>query len=353
MGDSSFRRLLLDTVATAIAQPPSASSLVELLRIATPNLIAPTSPSSTSTSTTNGGGYNHSNPREHAEVKVRNASQREKLFRALQLRIHPDKHAGCGDHDRDRATALFQEVTLFYERCVDVMEREDRDGRRRRWSKTSTASSAANNDFDARRRYDEEMGGSSPNNNVSDNKPTQFPQWYPWWYRHHHRQTKRNNNPLGSSTTHSNYERCDDTTQQQQTNQSQYPNRTRTPTRPTNNHPNGRRNSTPSNTNTPTRRQPPSSHLCHAAIATLLFPPFGLFALYHAYQVRKAWNEHRSADARDHSDRAYSFASLGILVFVIWVLWHWLREDGDGGGDWDWDWDWDRMKKNFGWDDGP
>ena len=110
-GDSAFRRLLLDTVAATLTQPPSSNSLIELLRITTPSL------------TTN-------NPKLRDEVyaKVRNVSQREKLFRTLQLRIHPDKHPGD-----ERATALFQEVTLYYQKCVEVLEREDR----RQWNENN------------------------------------------------------------------------------------------------------------------------------------------------------------------------------------------------------------------------
>ena len=104
-GDSAFRRLLLDTVSTAISQPPSSSSLIELLRIATPGLLA----SSTD-----------ARQRKIAEENVRSVSKREKLFRALQLRIHPDKHDEDG-----RAMELFQEVKLFYERCIKVRHRKD------------------------------------------------------------------------------------------------------------------------------------------------------------------------------------------------------------------------------------
>ena len=107
-GDSAFRRLLLDTVATTIAQQPSSNSLIELLRITTPSLT-----------------INNRKQWDEAYAKVKDVSQREKLFRTLQLRIHPDKHPGD-----ERATALFQDVTLYYQKCVEALEREDR----RQWN---------------------------------------------------------------------------------------------------------------------------------------------------------------------------------------------------------------------------
>lgn len=122
-GDSAFRRLLLDTVSSVIGQPPSASALIELLRIATPKL----------------------QRGKQAEAKVRDASQRAKLLKVLQLRIHPDKHAGD-----ETVTEIFQKVTTFYENCVDEMEKEDA---RRRWS---SSASAGRNDIMTRSRQHHE-----------------------------------------------------------------------------------------------------------------------------------------------------------------------------------------------------
>ena len=115
MSDSAFRRLLLDTVSAVITtRPPSTSSLVDLLRIATPDLVLFSSP------TTIIGNVTPSQQQAVAESTVRsNVALREKLYRALQLKIHPDKH--CGD---ERATHLFQDVTTYYERCVLAMALE-------------------------------------------------------------------------------------------------------------------------------------------------------------------------------------------------------------------------------------
>ena len=103
MSDSAFRRLFLDTVATVIVQPPSETSLIELLRLATPTLLASTD-----------------EQKQQSALIVRDASKRDKLFRTLQLRIHPDEHVSDA-----RVTKLFQDVTLFYDMCVAEMENED------------------------------------------------------------------------------------------------------------------------------------------------------------------------------------------------------------------------------------
>ena len=87
MGDP-FRRLILDTVSVVIAKDANGDTLIELLRVATPDL-------------------------DPAELCA-DAAKREKLFKTLKLRIHPDKHPG----DMERATALYQDVQPFFDRCV-------------------------------------------------------------------------------------------------------------------------------------------------------------------------------------------------------------------------------------------
>ena len=116
MSDSAFRRLLLDTVSAVITtRPPSTSSLVELLRITTPDLVL-SSPSSCSA----GGEGRRGGAQEEAELIVRrDVTKREKMYKALQLKIHPDKHVGD-----ERVTKLFQDVTTYYDRCIVVMESE-------------------------------------------------------------------------------------------------------------------------------------------------------------------------------------------------------------------------------------
>ena len=312
-GDSAFRRLLLDTVATAITQTPSSSSLIELLRIATHNLVQC----------------------EDANAKIRNASKREKLFRALQLRIHPDKHPGD-----ERATVLFQEVTLFYGRCVEVMDDEDRRAARIQSSasnnckndrtEATTTTTSRNNDH-----YNNDGGTTDRNINGHN---TKYPQWKdPWWYRHNNNpQTKNNPHSPRSSrgtprTAHSDYENAQyyNSEQSQSTfNPQDESNGIRT--RGT------RRGGT---------RQP-SSHQAFAVLSATLFLPLGLCALVHSFRVQKAWREERYSDARHHSEQAYCYAWLGCLCFCFIFLYLWLS---DGGVDWDWD----RIKHNLPWDDGP
>ena len=87
MGDP-FRRLILDTVSVIIEKDPNGDTLVELLRVATRDL--------------------------DDDETLADSAKREKLFKTLKLRIHPDKHTG----DMERATALYQNVQPFYDRCV-------------------------------------------------------------------------------------------------------------------------------------------------------------------------------------------------------------------------------------------
>eukprot|EP00562_Extubocellulus_spinifer_P003417 CAMPEP_0178487340 /NCGR_PEP_ID=MMETSP0696-20121128/9273_1 /TAXON_ID=265572 /ORGANISM="Extubocellulus spinifer, Strain CCMP396" /LENGTH=405 /DNA_ID=CAMNT_0020115033 /DNA_START=233 /DNA_END=1447 /DNA_ORIENTATION=+ len=83
-----FRRLILDTVSVIVKKEPNGDSLIELLKVATPDL-------------------------DESEV-IKDSNKRDKLFRVLQKRIHPDHHSQ-GD---DTVTALFQDVQPFYDRCV-------------------------------------------------------------------------------------------------------------------------------------------------------------------------------------------------------------------------------------------
>jgi hypothetical protein len=259
-GDSAFRRLLLDTVDTTIKQSPSTDALIELLRITTPSLTT-----------------NNSSQKNDSYAKVRDVSQREKLFRTLQLRIHPDKHPGD-----ERVTALFQEVTLFYQRSVEVLESEDR----RQWG--------ANNSCD-----------------ISATKSR------------------------SATAAHGDYENANFSQQTQQ-------NTTHNPRR----------------RNVMTRKQAaaaaaePLTHQAFAVIS-LLFPPLGVFAIYHSLKVRPSLSENRFADARYHSEQAYNYAWWSLFCVGCIFLYIWL---GDGDLDLDFDgFDWDKMKHNFKlpWDDGP
>jgi len=249
-GDSAFRRLLLDTVATAIAQPPSSSSLIELLRIATPRLLQ--------------------QPEE-----IRDATKRDKFFRTLQLRIHPDKH------DDERATVLFQDTTLFYAQCVNAMEREDEQKRRSGEHNSSGIGTATN---------DSQLDGAT---NFGNN-----------------RSNNANNRSRTAASAHSDYENADNDDQSPQDLNSRH--------RKSSHH----------------RGRQPSSHQAFAIVSTLLFPPLGLCALFHSFKVRRAWNDSRYGDARHHSDQAYSYAWFSCLCFAALILYIWLS---DGDVDWDWD----------------
>ena len=90
--ESAFRKLLLDTVSTIIQQPPSTSALIELLRVASPQALLTS---------------NDTQRTKSSEI-VKNVQQREKLYRTLQLKIHPDKHVDDG-----RVIELFQEVYVI------------------------------------------------------------------------------------------------------------------------------------------------------------------------------------------------------------------------------------------------
>ncbi|KAL3798814.1 hypothetical protein HJC23_004602 [Cyclotella cryptica] len=304
--DSAFRRLLLDTVSTTIAQPPSSSALIELLRVATPDLL----PSSSNT-----------NQRHKADETVRNASQREKLLRTLQSRIHPDKHLAD-----ERATALFQEVTLFYERCVKAIETENKLRQQRSCKNDGPGeTSSQQNDRRDGRQYDGTTNFNT-NSDGSKAKNSRYPQWYP----RNNIPTQNPRSPRSSGatfTTHSDYENAEYFNEQ-------------TP-----------RTSNPSNGTRPHQkevvpREQPSDHKVFAAISTVIFPPLGLCALYHAIKVRTSWNDGRYGDARRHSEKAYNFAAWGYLCFGCVFLYLWLS-DGE------FDWNWDRIKRNLPWDDGP
>jgi hypothetical protein len=245
-GETPFKRLLLDQVSNTISQSPSTTSLIELLRLTTPSLQT-----------------SNANQRKESYAKVRNVSSREKMFRTLQLRIHPDKHPGD-----ESVTALFQEVTLFYQKCVEAMEKEDSG----QWSK-----------------------------NVCNIDATK---------------------PKTAKAAHGDYENV------QYVNENTY-------------NPRIHRNL---QTRVPSQTIP-STHQALAVIS-LLFPPLGALALYHSLKVRPCWKEGYLADARHHSEQAYTYAWWGLFCVGCLILYVWLR-DGDL------DFDWDKMKRDLPWDCGP
>ena len=288
MSDSAFRRLLLDTVATVIVQPPSTTSLIELLRIATPTLLA-----------------SNDKQRQQSAAIVRDASKRDKLFKTLQLRIHPDKHVGD-----TRVTELFQEVTLFYDKCVVEMEKEDSRQTQQHDNYSTNTTACA----------------SGMKNSGQYHHPTRI------------NNPRRPNNDFASGTTHSDYENYNDD-HQQQANYYRHPWYKR-------NRPNHS-----SNTTTTRQNKQPLNHACISILSTLLFPPLGICALRHSYEVSNAYNDGRYNDARNHSERAYSYAWLGCLCFIVIFGYLILRNSNEHGGEGGWDWD--KMKHDWGWDNGP
>ena len=302
--DSAFKRLLLDTVATVILQPPSTSSLIDLLRITTPTLLS-------------------SNEEQYKESSaiIHDTRKREKLYRTLQLRIHPDKHSD------NRATQLFQDVAEYYKKCCEEMEREDI-----RQKSTSQQSSFTNdNNHDATTNtttedpHEQYYNRSTTSEYPGMNKSRQYQ--HPSRFNNPRRP---NGSTTTTNTTHSDYESYTD--QREQPSYGRYPWRRRMKRKKNNN----RNNS----------RQPPN-HLCISVVSTILFPPLGVCALMHSLTVNKAHNEGRYHDAKDSSDKAYSAACLGILCFIVIFLSLWLR-NGDGK-----DFDWERIKHDFPWNNGP
>lgn len=79
-----FRRLFLDQVDIIVKKDPSREVLLTLLQLATPGL-----------------------------VSLGSATETKKTFRALLLRVHPDKHP-----DDQRATRICQDVKTFYDKCM-------------------------------------------------------------------------------------------------------------------------------------------------------------------------------------------------------------------------------------------
>jgi hypothetical protein len=73
----------------------------------------------------------------------------------------------------------------------------------------------------------------------------------------------------------------------------------------------------------------PSSHQCHAMAAFILFPPLGVCAFIHSFQVDSAWRQGRYGEAFDHSTQARSYASVACWIGVcLWLYWLLVIEDG-------------------------
>ena len=95
-----FRQFYLEQVQTIIEKKEcSASNLLELLKMSTPNITM-----------------------ERVINNVNN--DREKSLKILRLRIHPDKHP----HAPIIATKLFQDVQGFYDKCCEKLHVTNGDG---------------------------------------------------------------------------------------------------------------------------------------------------------------------------------------------------------------------------------
>ena len=198
MSDSAFRRLLLDTVSAVITtRPPSTSSLVELLRITTPDLVLS---SSSCRAVGEGGGGT-----QEAELIVRrDVAKREKMYKALQLKIHPDKHPGD-----ERVTTVFQDVTTYYERCIVVMESEPVI--RTNTTTTTSTNTKVNNATELGTKYQQrEATVNTKRSGVRSKSSSTVPhaQWVPPFLREYwpagRRGGERSTNPIDTSI-HSDY----------------------------------------------------------------------------------------------------------------------------------------------------
>ena len=197
MSDSAFRRLLLDTVSAVITtRPPSTSSLVELLRITTPDLVLSSS-SCRAVGEGGGGGT------QEAELIVRrDVARREKMYKALQLKIHPDKHPGD-----ERVTTVFQDVTTFYERCIVVMESEPVI--RTNTTTTTSTNTKVNNATELGTKYQQrEATANTKRTKVDQSSTVPHAQWVPPFLREYwpagRRGGARSTNPIDTSI-HSDY----------------------------------------------------------------------------------------------------------------------------------------------------
>lgn len=62
-------------------------------------------------------------------------------------------------------------------------------------------------------------------------------------------------------------------------------------------------------------------HQCYAILATVLFFPLGLFALYHSFHADSDWDKGSHTDAMRHSRRALWFSRLAIAAGAGFWMW--------------------------------
>lgn len=74
-------------------------------------------------------------------------------------------------------------------------------------------------------------------------------------------------------------------------------------------------------------RHRPDNHQCEAVLATVLFPPLGIFALFHSIQVDRCWAMGAYSASLMHSRQAPNYASCSIFIGIImWIYLLFFRE---------------------------
>jgi hypothetical protein len=92
-----FKQFFIDSVKNIITQEPSAKSLFSLLKIVSPQMT----------------------------MEDLMSKDTKKMLKVLKTRIHPDKHDSS-----DRATQLFQDVQLFYDDCINSLNKSSKRRKR-------------------------------------------------------------------------------------------------------------------------------------------------------------------------------------------------------------------------------
>lgn len=92
-----FKQFFIDSVKNIIIQEPSPKSLYSLLKIVSPQMT----------------------------MEELMSKDTKKMLKVLKARIHPDKHDSS-----DRATQLFQDVQLFYDECINSLNKTSKRRKR-------------------------------------------------------------------------------------------------------------------------------------------------------------------------------------------------------------------------------
>jgi len=139
---AAIERRLRDQILHHVAKliqstPPSRQALHQLLRFSSPATIRAHAASSTSND-------NHKIHHTTNDNKWDNPVAREKAFRQLKAKLHPDKHP---TKDASKVTELFQNVQHYYVECCHAMNDEGTVGsnRYKRSTNTTTGSTTSTN----------------------------------------------------------------------------------------------------------------------------------------------------------------------------------------------------------------